>query len=168
MVGHFHYMIPAGCRALGGIFAGTYYWFPKMFGRAMNETLGKIHFWLTFPSVYAVFLTMHFVGFTGMMRHIYDPTAYDFLKQMIPWNRFITWAAFTLFFAQLVFLWNLFWSIWRGPRVSEPDPWQANTLEWTTPSPPPHGNWPAELPVVVRWPYAYGPDPDTREPQAES
>jgi len=166
VVGHFHFMI--GWVTFFGIFAGTYYWFPKMFGRAMNETLGKIHFWLTFPSVYAVFLTMHFVGFTGMMRHIYDPTAYDFLKQMIPWNRFITWAAFTLFFAQLIFLWNLFWSIWRGRRVSEPDPWQANTLEWTTPSPPPHGNWPGELPVVVRWPYAYGPDPDAREPQAET
>jgi len=166
VVGHFHFMI--GWVTFFGIFAGTYYWFPKMFGRSMNETLGKIHFWLTFPSVYAVFLTMHFVGFTGMMRHIYDPTAYDFLKQMIPWNRFITWAAFVLFFAQLIFLWDLFWSIWRGRRVSEPDPWQANTLEWTTPSPPPHGNWPGELPVVVRWPYAYGPDPDTREPQAES
>ena len=75
-----------------------------------------------FPSVYAVFLTMLFVGFTGMMRHIYDPTAYDFLKQMIPWNRFITWAAFTLFFAQLIFRWNRCWSIWRGRRVSEPDP----------------------------------------------
>jgi len=165
VVGHFHFMI--GWVTMFGVFAGTYYWFPKMFGRAMNETLGKLHFWTSFVAVYAVFLTMHFVGFTGMMRHDYDHTAYDFLQPMVPWNRFITWAAFALFAGQMVFLFNLFWSIFRGREVRDENPWNANTLEWTTPSPAPHGNWPGEVPEVVRGPYEYGPGEEDRMPQAE-
>jgi len=164
VVGHFHFMI--GWVTLFGVFAGTYYWFPKMFGRAMNETLGKLHFWLSFPSVYVIFLTMHFLGFTGMMRHIYDPTQYEFLKRIAGLNQVVSVAAFVLFGAQLLFLWNFAWSLWRGRRVAEADPWQANTLEWTTPSPPPHGNWPDELPEVETGPYEYGPGLADRRPQA--
>jgi len=165
VVGHFHFMI--GWVTLFGVFGGTYFWFPKMFGRAMNETLGRIHFWVSFVSVYAIFLTMHFVGLTGMMRHIYDPTAYDFLQRMIPWNRFITWAAFLLFFGQLAFLVNLFWSIKWGARVTDPNPWGARTLEWTAPSPPPHGNWPGPIPEVTSGPYDYEPEGEPESPAAE-
>jgi cytochrome c oxidase subunit 1 len=165
VVGHFHYMI--GWVTLFGIFAGTYYWFPKVFGRFMDETLGKVHFWLSFLGAYAVFLPMHFLGFSGMMRHIYDPTVYDFLKSLVPWNRFITFGAFLLFAAQLVFLWNFFWSLRRGRVVTEDNPWQASTLEWTAPTPPPHGNWPGPLPVVYRGPYEYGPGETDFRPQTE-
>jgi len=165
VVGHFHYMI--GWVTLFGIFAGTYYWFPKIFGRFMDETLGKVHFWLSFLGAYAVFLPMHFLGFSGMMRHIYDPTVYDFLKSLVPWNRFITFGAFLLFAAQLVFLWNFFWSLRRGRVVTEDNPWQASTLEWTAPTPPPHGNWPGPLPVVYRGPYEYGPGETDFRPQIE-
>jgi cytochrome c oxidase subunit I len=165
VVGHFHYMI--GWVTLFGIFAGTYYWFPKIFGRFMDETLGKVHFWLSFLGAYAVFLPMHFLGFSGMMRHIYDPTVYDFLKSLVPWNRFITFGAFLLFAAQLVFLWNFFWSLRRGRVVTEDNPWQASTLEWTAPTPPPHGNWLGPLPVVYRGPYEYGPGETDFRPQTE-
>jgi cytochrome c oxidase subunit 1 len=165
VVGHFHFMI--GWVTMFGIFAGTYYWFPKMFGRMMNETLGRIHFWLSFVTVHAVFLTMHFVGFTGMMRHIYDPTAYSFLQPMIPWNRMITAAAFVLFGGQMVFLVNLFWSIKWGRVCREENPWQARTLEWTTPSPPPHGNWPGSLPEITHGPYDFD-DATVPEPLSEA
>jgi len=165
VVGHFHLMI--GWVTLFGIFAGTYYWFPKMFGRRLDETLGKIHFWLSFAGVYAIFLTMHFIGFTGMMRHIYDPTAYDFLKPMASWNRFVTVAAFALFGAQMIFIANFAWSLLRGRLVKGENPWHANTLEWTTPTPPPHGNWVGPLPVVHRGPYEYGPAEDEHRPQSE-
>jgi cytochrome c oxidase subunit 1 len=163
VVGHFHFMI--GWVTLFGVFAGTYYWFPKVCGRAMNETLGQIHFWLSFVCVYAVFLTMHFVGFSGMMRHIYDPSTYAFLNAMIPWNRFITVAAFGLFASQMIFLFNLAWSAWRGAVVTSANPWESNTLEWSAPNRPPHGNWPGELPEVARGPYEY--DGDGYRPQWE-
>lgn len=165
VVGHFHFMI--GWATLFGVFAGTYYWYPKMFGRYMNEALGKWHFWLSFVSVYLVFLTMHFVGFSGMMRHIYDPTQYEFLKHLIPWNRMITISAFILFIAQLLFLYNFFWSLKKGQRVESNNPWQASTLEWTTPTPPVHGNWAGALPIVSRGPYEYGPGEDDYSPQGE-
>ena len=165
VVGHFHLMI--GWVTLFGVFAGTYYWFPKMFGRALDETLGKVHFWLTFPIVYAIFITMHFLGFTGMMRHSYDHTQYDFLKALAPWNQFITAAALALFAAQMVFLFNFAWSLKRGRVVTEADPWSANTLEWTTPTPPPHGNWDGPLPAVQRGPYEYGPREGDRQTQVE-
>ena len=113
-----------------------------------------------------MFLTMHFLGFTGMMRHIYDPTQYEFLKPLAGLNQLISVAAFVLFFAQLVFIANFAWSLWRGPRVTESDPWKANTLEWTTPSPPPHGNWPGPLPEVQAGPYEYGTGAEDRQPQS--
>jgi len=165
VVGHFHFMI--GWVTLFGVFAGIYFWFPKMFGRALNETLGKVHFWLTFPSVYVIFLTMHFLGFTGMMRHLYDPLQYEFLKPLAGWNQLVSVASFILFAAQMVFIANVAWSLRRGRRVTEADPWGANTLEWTTPTPPPHGNWQGPIPEVVRGPYEYGPGPEERQPQSE-
>jgi len=152
VVAHFH-LIMAGA-ALFGVFGATAYWFPKMFGRMMNETLGKLHFWLTFVAYYCVFFPMHYTGLAGHMRRIYDPYQYEFLKALQPINQFITVAAFVLGAAQLIFLVNFLWSALRGQKAGE-NPWQANGLEWTTPSPPPHGNWPDEIPEVHRSPYDY-------------
>jgi cytochrome c oxidase subunit 1 len=154
VVGHFHFMI--GGVTLLALFAGTYYWFPKMFGRRMSERLGKIHFWLTLLPFYAVFLTQHFLGFAGMPRRYYAFHKWDFLRPVAGLNQFITWSAFVLGAAQLVFLFNFVWSLFRGAKA-EANPWRAATLEWSTPSPPPHGNWGETLPEVHRWPYDYSP-----------
>ncbi len=164
VVGHFHFMI--AWATLFGVFAGTYYWFPKMFGRKMNEKLGKLHFFLTFISVYWVFLTMHFVGFKGMIRYTYNPYVYEFLKSLIPWNEFITYGAMVMFGAQFIFLFNFFYSLFKGEKVTERNPWGANTLEWTTPTPPPHGNWDGPVPGVHRGPYEYGHSEEETHPQA--
>jgi cytochrome c oxidase subunit 1 len=124
-----------------------------MFGRMMNETLGKIHFWLTFICFNAVFVPMHLVGLGGMMRRIANPMQYEFLKHLEPLNQFITLAAILLLLSQLFFVINYFWSLARG-KVAANNPWQANTLEWSTTSPPPHENF-AAAPVVYRGPYEY-------------
>ncbi len=152
VVGHFHFMI--GGVTLFGLLAGTYFWFPKMFGRMMNEKLGKLHFWLTLPSFYAIFLSQHFLGLGGMPRRYYSFTSFNYLEEIRDINVFITLAAFVMGAAQLIFLFNFFWSWAKGPRAEE-NPWKATTLEWTTPSPPPHGNWGEVLPTVHRWPYEY-------------
>ncbi len=164
VVGHFH-LIMAGA-ALFGVFAGTYYWFPKMFGRMMNETLGKIHFWLTFITYYSTFFPMYYLGMGGMMRRIYDPTQYDFLKPLQPLNVWISISAFVLGAAQFIFLFNFFWSMFRGKKADR-NPWRANTLEWTTESPAPHGNWDGPVPAVYRGPYEYSVPgaPDDHIPQ---
>jgi cytochrome c oxidase subunit 1 len=151
VVAHFHYTLFS--NVFFGGFAGIYFWFPKMFGRMMNETLGKIHFWLTFAFFNAVFIPMHLVGLRGMMRRIANPMQYEFLKPLEPLNIFITLMAISLILSQLVFVVNFFWSLMRG-QVAEDNPWQANTLEWTTSSPPPHENF-ATTPAVYRWPYDY-------------
>jgi cytochrome c oxidase subunit 1 len=159
VVAHFH-LIMAGA-ALFGVFGATAYWFPKMFGRTMNEALGKAHFWLTFLAYYCVFFPMHYVGLAGHMRRIYDPYQYTFLKDLQPINQFITISAFVLGSSQLIFLVNLLWSAFKGPKAG-PNPWNANGLEWTTSSPPGHGNWPGAIPEVHRWPYDYSvPGVDT-------
>ncbi len=152
VVGHFHYMI--GGVTLFGIFAGTYYWFPKISGRMMSERLGKLHFWLTFVPFYATFLAMHFLGLGGTPRRYYAFTKFEYLQAFQGLNVFITHSALILGAAQLIFLWNLFWNAWKGPRA-ERNPWKATTLEWLAPSPPPHGNWGLSLPTVHRWPYEY-------------
>ena len=171
VVGHFH-LIMAGA-ALFGVFAGTYFWFPKMFGRMMNETLGKIHFWLTIVTYYLTFFPMYYLGLHGHMRRIYDPTQYSFLKPLQGWNHLISLSAFVLGAAQFIFFFNFFWSLFKGKKAG-PNPWKANTLEWTTTSPAPHGNWEGDLPVVYRWPYDYSvPDaendylPQNVSPQSE-
>ncbi len=152
VVGHFHFMI--GGVTLLALLGGTYYWFPKMFGRMMNERLAKIHFWLTFVSFYGVFLTQHFLGLGGMPRRYYQFTRFEFLRSLDDLNQFVSISAFVLGGAQVLFLVNFFWSLFRGRRA-EQNPWRAATLEWTAPSPPPHGNWGKELPQVHRGPYDY-------------
>jgi cytochrome c oxidase subunit 1 len=152
VVAHFH-LIMAGA-ALFGVFGATSFWFPKMFGRMMNDTLGKVHFWFTFVAYYCTFFPMHYIGLAGHMRRIYDPYQYTFLKPLQPMNQFITVSAFVLGASQLLFFVNFFWSAFKGPKASE-NPWNANGLEWTTPPLPPHGNWPGDIPEVHRWPYDY-------------
>lgn len=153
VVAHFHLVM--AIAPLFAAFGGLYYWFPKMFGRAMNETLGKIHFWFTFVGAYCVFFPMHNIGVGGQMRRIYDPTQYMFLQPQQPVNVFISISAFVLGAAQLVFLANFFYSLFAGKRVTERNPWNATTLEWTVPSPPGHGNFGDELPTVHRWAFDY-------------
>ncbi len=153
VVAHFHMIM--GVAAIFGIFAGTYYWFPKMFGRMMNETMGRIHFWFTFVGVYAIFMPMHFLGMVGHPRRYSETTGVDFLAPLEPVHVFITIAAFVTAAAQLVFLFNLFWSMFKGKKASE-NPWEATTLEWTIPSPPPHDNFAGREPVVHHGPYEYG------------
>jgi cytochrome c oxidase subunit 1 len=152
VVAHFH-LIMAGA-ALFGVFGATAYWFPKMFGRMMNEPLGKAHFWLTFITYYGTFFPMHYIGIAGHMRRIYDPYQYTFLAHLKPLNEFITVSALILGASQILFFVNFFWSAFAGKKATE-NPWAANGLEWTTPSPPPHGNWPGAIPEVHRWPYEY-------------
>ncbi|MDP6560021.1 MAG: cbb3-type cytochrome c oxidase subunit I [Candidatus Binatia bacterium] len=151
VVAHFHYTLVSVTFFAG--FSGIYFWFPKMFGRFMGETLGKVHFWLTFIFFNAVFVPMHLVGVGGMMRRISNPTQYDFLLPLQPTNVVITVAAVCLLLGQIPFVINFFWSLFRG-RVADRNPWRANTLEWSTTSPPPHGNFDAS-PVVYRGPYEY-------------
>src|SRR5215831_11008936 len=152
IVAHIHYVLFGG--SLFAVFGAITYWFPKMFGRMMNEKLGKVHFWITFVAFNCTFFPMHILGMGGHMRRIYNPTQYDFLKPLEPINMFISISAFVLGSAQFIFLLYLVFSYFRGEKATE-NPWHANTLEWSAPSPPPHGNWPGALPVVYRGPYEY-------------
>ncbi|HSL70262.1 MAG TPA: cbb3-type cytochrome c oxidase subunit I, partial [Longimicrobiales bacterium] len=138
VVAHIHYVLFGG--SLFGIFGAITYWFPKMFGKMMNEGLGKIHFVLTFIFFNLTFWPMHGLGTAGMMRRIYDPTTYQHLQGVQGTNTFITISAFLLYTVQILFIINFFWSLAKGRKASE-NPWEANSLEWTAPSPPPHGNW---------------------------
>jgi cytochrome c oxidase subunit 1 len=143
-----------GGVTLFGLFAAVYFWFPKMFGRMMNEKLGKLHFWVTLPAFYFIFLAQHFLGLGGMPRRYYEFTSFNFLEGIRDINIWITWASFVLGAAQFIFLINFVWSLAKGARA-ERNPWKATTLEWTVPSPPPHGNWGEKIPTVHRWPYEY-------------
>ena len=143
-----------GVAAMFGIFAGTYFWFPKMFGRMMNETLGKWHFWLTFIGVYCVFMPMHYLGLAGNVRR-YSAFTDDYMKPLIPLHRFITIAALFTGAAQLIFLYNLIRSRLRGPKAPD-NPWEATTLEWSTASPPPFDNFGGRPPTVSHGPNEYG------------
>ncbi len=153
IVAHFHYVVAGIIFAM---FAAIYYWFPKIFGRQMSERLGKLHFWPTFLFFNGVFFPMHFLGVGGMMRRIYNPLQYEYLQPLQPINVFMTVSAFLLGLVQILFILNFVWSLVAGKRA-ERNPWQANTLEWSAPSPPPHGNWGETLPVVYRGPYEYSP-----------
>ncbi|MDO8432856.1 MAG: cbb3-type cytochrome c oxidase subunit I [Candidatus Binatus sp.] len=152
IVAHIHYVLFGG--SLFAVFGAVEYWFPKMFGRMMNETMGKIHFWITFVAFNCTFFPMHILGMGGHMRRIYNPLQYDFLKPLQGMNIFISISAFVLGAAQFIFLANIIWSLLKGEKATE-NPWQANTLEWTTPIHPGHGNWPGPVPVVYRGPYEY-------------
>jgi len=152
VVGHFHFVM--GVAAMFGIFAGTYFWFPKMFGRMMNETLGKWHFALTFLGVYATFMPMHWLGLEGNVRR-YSSFPSDYMHGSLALHRFITAAALFLGAAQLIFLVNLLWSRLRGPAAPD-NPWDATSLEWSTTSPPPFDNFAGVHPVISHGPNEYG------------
>ena len=162
VLAHFHYtFVPI---AIIGTFAGVTYWFPKMFGRMMNETAGKLHFWITIIAFNCIFIPLFITGAAGDHRRIYDYQ--NFPELAVPWlqslREFATLALVVMLLAQVIFLVNFFWSMFRGAKADK-NPWLANTLEWTTESPPPHGNWPPdELPNVYRGPYEYS-HPDRKE-----
>ncbi|MFD2597979.1 cbb3-type cytochrome c oxidase subunit I [Sphingobacterium corticis] len=152
VVAHFHLVM--GSASIFGMLCGVYHWYPKMFGRMMDERLGYFHFWLTFVGAYLVFFPMHFMGIDGVPRRYYSFTNFPFMEKWVSVNILVTWAAIIAALGQVAFLWNFFSSIWLGKRAPQ-NPWNANTLEWTTPVEHIHGNWPGEIPPVYRWPYDY-------------
>ncbi len=156
VIAHFHLVM--GVSAFFGMFAGVYHWYPKMFGRFMNNTLGYIHFFSTFIGAYLIFWPMHYEGIAGMPRRYYDYSAWETFKQFEGLNVFISVVVIIVFIAQLIFVVNFFASIWFGRRVTTMNPWNSPTLEWTTPIRPGHGNWPGEIPTVYRWAYDYKDD----------
>jgi cytochrome c oxidase subunit 1 len=170
VVAHFHLIM--GVAAIFSMFAGLTYWFPKMFGRMMNETLSKIHFWLTFFGVYAVFAPMHYLGMIGSPRRYAEITGVDYLaaRGADDLHYFITIAVMTLVTAQLIFLVNLVWSLFAGKKPASDNPWEATTLEWSVPTPPPYDNFEGRLPVVQRGPYDYSVPGAARDylPQTEA
>jgi len=152
VVGHFHMVM--GVASLFGVFAGTYFWFPKMTGRFMNEGLGKLHFWITFIGAYCIFMPFHYLGLIGNVRR-YQSFVNDFMAPYIPLHKFITIAALITGGAQFIFLINLVHSRFRGKWAPE-NPWNATSLEWSIPSPPPWNNFGDRHPVVYHDPYQYG------------
>ena len=156
VVAHFH--IVMGVAAFFGMYAGVYHWFPKMYGRFMNDTLGKIHFWGTIIGAYAVFWPMHYLGMAGVPRRYYSFDNFQTFAYFDGMNKFITIAAIITFGFQILFVINFFYSIWKGKKMTTRNPYQANTLEWTTPIDTGHGNWPGKLPTVQRWAYDYSKD----------
>jgi cytochrome c oxidase subunit I len=163
VVGHFHFTM--GLSAIFATFAGFYYWFPKMWGRMMNETLGKVHFWLSFVLVYAVFMTMHLMGLTGAVRR-YSSYVADFMVPQIPTNRFITVAALLLGATQFIFLYNAIWSRFKGPKAQD-NPWGATTLEWDTTSPPPFDNFGGRQMTIHHGPMEYDADASVMQTSPE-
>lgn len=152
VVAHFH--IVMGLSAIFGLFAGVYHWYPKMYGRMMNKTLGYFHFWITFVCAYGVFFPMHYLGLAGLPRRYYTNTAFPMFDNLTDINVLISIFAIVGGLAQVLFLFNFFYSMYRGPKSSR-NPWRSNTLEWTTPVEHMHGNWPGEIPHVHRWAYDY-------------
>lgn len=163
VVAHFH--IVMGVAAFFGMFAGVYHWFPRLYGRFMNETLGQIHFYGTLIGAYCIFFPMHFM--TGLPRRYYTFANFDSFNNFNSLAGFITIFAIIVFFCQLIFVVNFFYSIFKGRKVTNPNPWGANTLEWTAPIERLHGNWPGELPVVKRWPYDYSTNGKVTNPQTQ-
>ena len=151
IVAHFHYVLFAGTAM--GVWAAIYFWFPKMFGRTMNEFWGKAHFFLTFIFLNGTFFTMHILGAVGFPRRLADAYHYETFHHLQPLNAFMTWCAIGMVASQIIFATNFFWSIFFG-RVAGRNPWNANGLEWTAPSPPGHGNFDFQ-PIVYRGPYEY-------------
>ena len=152
VVGHFH--IVMGLSGTFGMICGVYHWFPKMFGRMLDKRLGFVHFWLTITSAYGVFFPMHFLGLAGVPRRYYTNSSFPLFDNLIDINVTISIFAFIGGVAQFIFLYNLLYSMFKGPK-SPKNPWMANTLEWTTPVEHIHGNWPGAIPEVHRWPYDY-------------
>ena len=156
VIAHFH--IVMGVASMFGMFAGIYHWFPKMYGKFMNNTLAYIHFWVTIAGAYMIFWPMHYEGLAGMPRRYYDYSIWESFKQFQGLNQFISLVAMVVFAVQFLFLFNFFYSIFKGRKVTTQNPWESNTLEWTAPINPGHGNWPGEIPEVYRWAYDYGKD----------
>ncbi len=158
IVAHIHYVLFGG--SLFALFAAITFWYPKMFGRMMSEAWGRVHFALTFVFFNLTFWPMHYLGLQGHMRRIYDPSQYEFLQHLSGTNRFVTISAFLLMVSQVIFAANFILSWFYGKKASE-NPWNDNGLEWSTPSPPPHGNWP-DVPTVYRGPYEFS-SPEVEE-----
>ncbi|UYQ92574.1 cbb3-type cytochrome c oxidase subunit I [Chitinophaga horti] len=156
VIAHFH--IVMGVSAFFGMFAAIYHWFPKMYGRYLNNTIGFIHFWVTLVGAYLIFWPMHYEGMAGMPRRYFDYSGWTSFNQFGALNAFISIVVIAVFAVQLLFVFNFFYSIFKGRKVTTTNPWQATTLEWTTPINPGHGNWPGEIPEVYRWPYDYSKD----------
>jgi cytochrome c oxidase subunit 1 len=152
VVGHFHLVM--GVAAMFGIFAGTYFWFPKMAGRMMNETLGRIHFWMSFVGAYCIFMPFHYLGIAGNVRR-YQAFTDDYLIPLIPVHKFITVAALFTGLAQVIFVYNLIHSRFKGAIPPNDNPWEGTSLEWSTATPPPHNNFGDKMPVVYHDPYQY-------------
>ncbi len=158
IVAHFHYVLFAGTAM--AVFGAIYFWFPKMFGRMMHDGWGKVHFFLSFVLTQCVFFPMHMLGAGGFPRRLADPYHYDSFSHMQPLNQFITFSALALGATQIIFASNFIYSLFYGPKCGR-NPWRANSLEWTAPSPPGHGNFDFQ-PIVYRGPYEYG-SPETDE-----
>jgi cytochrome c oxidase subunit 1 len=154
VVAHFHMVM--GMAPIFVIFGAIYHWYPKVTGRMLNEVLGKFHFWVTFLGAYLIYFPMHYLGLLGVPRRYFEMGDMAFVPpSATTLNIFITTAALVVGFAQMVFLFNLIWSLSKGKPAGS-NPWRATTLEWQTPETPPgHGNWGKELPVVYRWAYDY-------------
>jgi len=165
VVAHFH--IVMGVASMFGMFAGIYHWFPKMFGRYLNNTLGYFHFWTTLVGAYLIFWPMHYEGLAGMPRRYLDKSIWVSFNQFGSLDQMITIVTVIVFAVQLMFVFNFFYSIFKGRKVTTANPWGATTLEWTTPIRPGHGNWTGEIPEVHRWPYDYGKDGRDFIPQTE-
>jgi cytochrome c oxidase subunit I len=163
VIAHFH--IVMGVASFFGMYAGVYHWFPKMFGRYLNNTLGYIHFWGTIACAYCIFWPMHYEGLAGMPRRYYDFSQWKTFNQFGELNQFITIISILSFALQLLFVFNFFYSIFKGRKLQTKNPWKSNTLEWTTPIKAGHGNWPGEIPEVYRWAYDYGKDGEDYIPQ---
>jgi cytochrome c oxidase subunit 1 len=156
VIAHFH--IVMGVAGFFGMFAGIYHWFPKMFGRFMNNTMSYIHFWVTMIGSYLIFWPMHYEGLAGMPRRYLDYQNWSSFNQFNDLNKFISTVAMVVFAVQLLFIFNFFYSVFKGRKVTVKNPWGATTLEWTTPIVAGHGNWPGEIPEVHRWAYDYSKD----------
>ena len=152
VVGHFH--IVMGMTAILAMFAGVYHWFPKLYGKMMNLRMGMVHFWFTIVCGYGVFIPMHFLGEGGMPRRYYENTNFPMFDHFLDLNVLISIFATIGVVSQVLFFFNFIYSSFRGPKASE-NPWNANSLEWTTPVEHIHGNWYGDLPIVYRWPYDY-------------
>ena len=156
VIAHFH--IVMGVAGFFGMFAGIYHWFPKIFGRFLNNTMSYIHFWVTMIGSYLIFWPMHYEGLAGMPRRYLDYSNWLSFNQFHDLNKFISTVAMVVFAVQLMFIFNFFYSIFKGRKVTVKNPWGSTTLEWTTPIVAGHGNWPGEIPEVHRWAYDYSKD----------
>jgi cytochrome c oxidase subunit 1 len=167
VIAHFHLVM--GVASIFGMFSGIYHWYPKMFGRFMNNTLGYLHFWISMVGAYFIFWPMHYEGIAGMPRRYYDFSNWESFKMFQGLNEFISISAIVVFATQFLFIFNFFYSMYKGRKVTEANknPWHSNTMEWTTPIHPGHGNWIGEIPEVHRWPYDYSKGDREYIPQTE-